>query len=142
MSIARHQEGELLFTDERRLGTIRTELGGEGGAKVFESESDCSHIRSSMVWIIVWVDGHEGDINDVMALYLIFFLFLDVTKKQLTIQMQLSQTWLLLSSPPQLYMRLRSAKDSDFLPTAVCMSAGVILFSCSCITGLGTETCG
>lgn len=96
-----------------------------------------------MVWIIVWVDGHEGAINNVMAPYLISFLFLDVTKKHLTIWMQLSQTWLLLSSPPQLYMRLRSAKDSDsdFLPTAVCMSAGVILFSCNCITGLGTETC-
>lgn len=26
-----------------------------------------------MVWIIVWVDGHEGDSNDVMAPYLMFF---------------------------------------------------------------------
>lgn len=62
-----------LFTDERRLGTIGTELGGEGGAKVFEPESDYPYIRGSMVWIIVWVDGHEGDINDVMAPYLMFF---------------------------------------------------------------------
>lgn len=99
-------------------------LDGKGRTKPFEADPDCSHIRGSMDWLIVCVNG---DVDDAMDPHLIVFLFPGHHWNAINVRMQpwASKTQLLLSSlshvcPYPSFTWVWNMKHSDFLPTALC----------------------